>query len=132
MGLVRGYLLVVGVLFYLPFGALLLVDPAGMFARMGMPLGSAMAIEEVRASHGGVWVLTGLLCIAAVWCRRWIRYVLVFLLILNGGFAIGRLVSLAIGAVPVMQIVPLLGVDLVLLLISIGALTKVEFPQGKD
>ena len=57
---------------------------------------------------------------------------LVCLLILNGGFTIGRLVGLVIGVVPAMQIVPLTGVDVLLLLTSIGVLTKVELPHGEN
>ena len=127
------YLLVVGGLFYLPFGLLLIVEPAAMFAKIGVLFGSAMALEEVRASHGGVWVLTGLFCIGSIWQRHWVKYLLFYLMVLNGGFAMGRIVSLLVGGIAATQILPLLGFDLLLLLSSVLLLrSEIVNPAGLE
>ena len=125
----RGYLLVIGLLFYLPFGALLLVDPEAMFARIDILFASEMALEEVRASHGGVWLLTGLCCLVSVWRTQWISAVLSYLLILNGGFAIGRVISLVVGSVPTADLLPLFGFDLVLVVLSMVVLLRADLPR---
>ena len=117
--LTRAYLFFIGLFFYVIFGGLFIADPAAMFERIGMTLGSAMTVEEVRASHGGVWLLTGLFCLAAVWRARLIRYALVYLLLFNGGYAIGRVVSFVVGGVPANELLPLFAFDLVLVVISV-------------
>lgn len=122
----KGYLLVLGVLFYIPFGVLFLIDPAGMFAKMGILFGSEMALEEVRASHGGVWLITGLFCVTSAWHQQWLRYALLFLLLFNGGFAIGRVASFVQGLVPAMALVPLFGFDLILVLVSAVLLSRAD------
>ncbi|MBL4621411.1 MAG: DUF4345 family protein [Immundisolibacteraceae bacterium] len=129
MRFAKGYLLIIGVLFYIPFGVLFLIDPAAMFAKMGILFGSDMALEEVRASHGGVWLITGLFCVVSVWQQQWLRYVLVYLLLFNAGFAIGRVVSLVEAVVPAMQLVPLFGFDLILVLVSAVLLSRADLPE---
>ena len=89
-----------------------------MFEEIGMVLGSELAVEEVRASHGGVWLLTGLLCVFSAWRLAMMPTVLAFLLIYNGGYALGRLWSFAFGGVPAMDLLPLFVFDLVLVLSS--------------
>ena len=120
----RAYLFFIGLFFYLLFGALFIVDPAAMFERIGMSLGSAMTVEEVRASHGGVWFLTGLLCLAAVWRASLVKIALIFLLLFNGGYAIGRIASFVIGSVPAGDLLPLFAFDVVLVAISALLLIK--------
>lgn len=122
--LTRGYLITVAVLFYLPMGGALLIEPASLFERIGMVLGSALAAEEVRASHGGVWLITGLLCLLATWRARWIPYALSFLLVYNGGYAVGRLVSFGIGDAAVSDLLPLFAFDIVLVAISSTLLVR--------
>ena len=124
----KGYLLILGVLFYIPFGLLFLIDPAMMFAKIDILLGSEMALEEVRASHGGVWLITGLFCVISAWRQRWLRYALVYLLLFNGGFVIGRVASFVQGLVPAMELVPLFGFDLILVLVSAALLSRADLP----
>jgi len=116
--LTRAYLFFIGLFFYIVFGVLFIVDPAAMFERIGILFGSQMAVEEVRASHGGVWLLTGLFCLAAVWRASLVRYALVYLLLFNGGYAIGRVGSFMIGSVPANELWPLFAFDVVLVIIS--------------
>lgn len=124
----RAYLFIIGLFFYVIFGLLFIVDPAAMFEQMNITFGSAMAVEEVRASHGGVWFVTGLVCLAAVWRETLVRYVLVYLLIFNGGYAIGRIISFAFGNVPASELLPLFLFDVVLVVISVVLLRRGSGP----
>lgn len=120
----RAYLFIIGLFFYVIFGLLFILDPAAMFEQMNITFGSAMAVEEVRASHGGVWLMTGLVCLAAVWRPTLVRHVLVYLLIFNGGYAVGRIVSFLFGNVPASELLPLFLFDVVLVVISVVLLRQ--------
>lgn len=122
----RTYLLVIGLFFYLLMGGLFIFDPIAIFAQMGVNIGSPMAVEELRASHGGVWFLTGIFCLVAVWKTSWIRDVLIYLLVLNGGYAIGRLYSFAFGGVPAADLFLLFAFDITLVVISVALLTSLS------
>ena len=120
----RIYLFTVGLFFYLIMGGLFLFDPAALFDRIDIVLGSPMAIEELRASHGGVWFITGIFCLTAVWKTSLIRDALIFLLVFNGGYAIGRIYSFAFGGVPAADLILLFAFDLSLVVISVILLTR--------
>ncbi len=122
----RIYLFTIGLVFYVICGSLMLIDPAIMFDTLGAVLGSPMAVEEIRASHGGVWLATGLFCLLAVWQRALIRPVLIYLLVFNGGYAIGRIYSFIGGNVPASALYPLFAFDIALVLISIALLRGKE------
>lgn len=115
-----------GVGFYIIGGLLLLLQPESMFSKIDILFASPMAIEEVRASHGGVWLATGIACVLAVWRNALIRSVLIYLLIFNGGYAIGRLCSFVIGTVAVEQLLPLFLFDVALVAFSLFALRRLQ------
>ena len=118
----RIYLFTIGLLFYVPCGGLLLLEPSILFEPMGVVLGSPMAIEEIRASHGGVWLVTGLFCLLAVWQRALIPPALIYLLVFNGGYASGRIYSFAGGGVAASDLYLLFAFDITLVMISTALL----------
>lgn len=124
--MIRAVLLILGIGFYIIGGLLLLVQPEEMFARIDILFASPMAIEELRASHGGVWLCTGIACVVSIWRRELLRPVLIYLLIFNGGYAVGRLYSFAAGSVAVTQLLPLFLFDVALVAFALFALRQLK------
>ena len=81
-------------------GAAFLVDPSGMAARVGLAGGSALADNDVRAVYGGLQL--GCCAFLAVCAARpvWHRPGLAAQLLLFGGLAAARLVSVAAVGLP--------------------------------
>jgi hypothetical protein len=75
-----------------------LLDPQAIMDNVQVTLGNATARNSVRALYGGVNLALALFWLYAAFYRQ--REGLRFALLYTGGFAIGRLVSIAVEGVP--------------------------------
>ncbi len=82
-------------LIFLALGAWLLVSPAGL-AGVGLDVSTPVARTELRATYGGFELGTGLFLAWCCACRARLRIGLVATALIVGGFALGRLVGLAL------------------------------------
>lgn len=99
-------------LMMLVVGALHLFDPQMMMRTPGIELGTTNHRHVVRAAYGGAYLGIAALFLAGALHRIDVRAALVAVVSIFGGFAIGRIVSIAIDGVPVPLYLGVLGAEL--------------------
>lgn len=82
-------------------GALHLVAPQMMMREPGIDLVTVNHLHVVRAAYGGAYLGIAALFLAGALNRVAARATLTAVLLIFGGFALGRVVSLAVDGVPV-------------------------------
>lgn len=91
----RNVLLIIGAL-WVAFGVACLVAPAGMLAMVGIELTSAQSAAEIRAMYGGAQIGFGGFLLLGARRARLARPALLALALVMGGFALGRLLGIAL------------------------------------
>ena len=99
-------------LMMLVVGTLHLVNPQMMMNEPGIVLSSANHFHVVRAAYGGAYLGIAALFLAGALERIDVRAALAAVLLIFGGFASGRLVSLAADDLPVPLYLGVLGAEL--------------------
>jgi hypothetical protein len=88
-------------LMMLVVGALHLLDPQMMMREPGIVLSSTNHFHVVRAAYGGAYLGIAALFLAGAFRRIDVRAVLTAVVLIFGGFALGRLFSIAVDGTPV-------------------------------
>lgn len=99
-------------LMMLVVGALHLVNPQMMMREPGIALTSANHFHVVRAAYGGAYLGIAALFLAGALQRIDTRAALAAVALIFGGFALGRVVSLAADGVPVALYLGVLGAEI--------------------
>lgn len=99
-------------LMMLVVGALHLLAPQMMMRDPGIELSSANHFHVVRAAYGGAYLGIGALFLAGALQRIPQRAGLVAVLLIFGGFALGRMVSIALDGLPVPLYLAVLAAEL--------------------
>lgn len=99
-------------LMMLVVGALHLVDPRLMMREPGIELGTINHLHVVRAAYGGAYLGIAALFLAGAARRIDARCALAAVALIFGGFALGRLVSIAVDGIPVPLYLGVLGAEL--------------------
>jgi hypothetical protein len=84
------------VLVWLPYGLFCLFQPGYVGEATGMAFHSTTANTEIRAMYGGLQAAIGLYALVALLRSEFVRPLLVTLLLLCSGLALGRLVGLGL------------------------------------
>ncbi len=114
--------LAVGGIILLGIGVSSLISPQGILAPVGIHLSTPSALNEIRASYGGmhIGVAGVILSGAAVSAMR--RWALLLLATFMAGLAGGRLVSIAVDGFPGLFVCQLLVIEAVLAALAAWAL----------
>lgn len=99
-------------LMMLVVGALHLADPQMMMREPGIALSSTNHFHVVRAAYGGAYLGIAALFLAGALQRIDTRSALAAVVLIFGGFALGRIVSIAADGVPVPLYLGVLGAEL--------------------
>ena len=108
---------VIAALLTIGFGAFGFLAPAHTASALDLaPTNSTMGLSEMRASVGGLFVVTG---IAVIWLNNPMAYVM--LGIVYSGAALGRFVSVALDNPPLAKALIFGGIELILAVWLIAA-----------
>lgn len=103
---------VIAALLTIGFGSFGFLAPAWTATSLDLaPTNSTMGLSEMRASVGGLFVVTG---IAVIWLNNPMAYVM--LGVVYAGAALGRFVSVALDSPPLVKALTFGGIELVLAL----------------
>jgi hypothetical protein len=105
-------------------GTLHLVNPQMMMNEPGIVLSSANHFHVVRAAYGGAYLGIAALFLAGALQRIDERAALAAVLLIFGGFASGRIVSLAADGLPVPLYLGVLGAELIFAVCALLALRR--------
>lgn len=105
-------------------GALHLVHPEMMMREPGIALSSINHFHVVRAAYGGAYLGIAALFIAGALRRIDVRAALIGVVLIFGGFALGRVVSIAIDGTPVPLYLGVLGAELFFAACAVLALRR--------
>lgn len=111
-------------LMMLVVGALHLLQPQMMMNEPGIVLSSINHFHVVRAAYGGAYLGMAALFLAGALQRIDRRAALSAVLLIFGGFALGRLVSIAVDGVPVPLYLGVLGAELFFAVCALLALRR--------
>jgi hypothetical protein len=109
-------------LMMLVVGALHLVNPQMMMREPGIELSSVNHLHVIRAAYGGSYLGIATLFLAGALGRLDARFALRAVVILFSGFALGRLVSIAIDGLPVSLYLGVLSAEVFFILCALVAL----------
>jgi hypothetical protein len=111
-------------LMMLVVGALHLINPQMMMTEPGIVLSSVNHFHVVRAAYGGAYL--GIAALFLAGALGWIgeRPALQAVLLLFGGFALGRLVSIVVDGTPVALYLGVLGAELFFAACAVLALRR--------
>jgi hypothetical protein len=98
-------------LMMLVVGALHLLAPQTMMREPGIVLDTANHLHVVRAAYGGAYLGIAALFLAGALRRVETRAALVAVVLIFGGFALGRVVSIAVDGRPVPLYLGVLGAE---------------------
>jgi low temperature requirement protein LtrA len=99
-------------LMMLVVGLLHLVAPQMMMSAPGIVLGTANHLHVVRAAYGGAYLGIAALFLAGAVGLQDRRFALASVVLIFGGFALGRLVSIVVDGPPVVLYLVVLGSEL--------------------
>lgn len=111
-------------LMMLVVGALHLISPQMMMREPGIVLSSTNHLHVVRAAYGGAYLGIAALFLAGAQQRIDVRAALTAVVLIFGGFALGRIVSISIDGVPVPLYLGVLGVELFFAVCAVLALRR--------
>ncbi|NQZ02596.1 MAG: DUF4345 family protein [Bdellovibrionales bacterium] len=85
---------------YIAFGGWVALDPVGALSTMALAWGSEEGLFELTSNYAGINLAAGLFCLYAI-CRPALRsYAFLPPMILNGGYILGRFLSLVLVGAP--------------------------------
>lgn len=111
-------------LMMLVVGALHLFFPQMMMREPGIALGSVNHYHVIRAAYGGAYLGIAALFLGGAVGRIDRRASLVAVALIFGGFAVGRLVSIAVDGVPVALYLGVLAAELLFAACAVAALRR--------
>lgn len=109
-------------LMMLVVGALHLLAPQMMMKDPGIELSTVNHLHVIRAAYGGAYMGMGVLFLLGAFKREFARYSLVAITVLFGGFALGRLFSIAVDGMPVPLYIGVLSAELFFAVLAIISL----------
>jgi len=109
-------------LMMLVVGALHLIDPQMMMREPGIELVSTNHVHVVRAAYGGAYLGIAAVFLAGLLRLVDVRAALAAVALIFGGFALGRVVSIAIDGVPVPLYLGVLGAEVFFAACAVWAL----------
>lgn len=113
-------------LMMLVVGALHLMAPQMMMKEPGIALTSVNHLHVVRAAYGGAYLGIAALFLAGALGRLDPRAALLSVGLIFGGFALGRVISIAVDGTPVPLYLGVLGAELLFATCAVLALTSAE------
>lgn len=111
-------------LMMLVVGALHLINPQMMMTEPGIVLSSVNHFHVVRAAYGGAYLGIAALFLSGALGWMGARPALQAVLLLFGGFALGRLVSIVVDGLPVPLYLGVLGAELFFAVCAVLALRR--------
>lgn len=111
-------------LMMLVVGALHLAGPQMMMREPGIDLSSANHFHVIRAAYGGAYLGIAALFLAGALQRMDARAALAAVVLIFGGFAMGRIVSIAADGMPVPLYLGVLGAELFFAACAVLALRR--------
>jgi hypothetical protein len=118
-------------LMMLVVGALHLLNPQMMMREPGIVLSSTNHLHVVRAAYGGAYLGIAALFLSGALQRLDVRAALGAVVLIFGGFALGRLVSIAADGMPVPLYVGVLSAELFFAACAVLALRKPTPPRTR-
>ena len=115
-------------LMMLVVGALHLLNPQMMMREPGIVLSSTNHFHVVRAAYGGAYLGIAALFLAGALERIDVRATLAAVVLIFGGFALGRIVSIAADGMPVPLYLGVLGAELFFAACAVLALRQPRQP----
>ncbi len=109
-------------LMMLVVGALHLIAPQMMMREPGIELLSVNHLHVIRAAYGGAYLGISALFLAGALQRIPQRFALISVVLLFGGFALGRIVSMLVDGMPVSLYLGVLGAELFFVVCALLAL----------
>lgn len=109
-------------LMMLVVGALHLLAPQMMMKEPGIVLSSTNHFHVVRAAYGGAYLGIAALFLAGAFGRIDVRAALTAVVLIFSGFALGRVVSIAVDGMPVPLYLGVLGAELLFAACAVLAL----------
>ena len=109
-------------LMMLVVGALHLINPQMMMKEPGIELSTVNHLHVIRAAYGGSYLGMAVLFLAGALGRLDARFALSAVAILFGGFALGRIVSIAADGLPVPLYLGVLGAEVFFAVCAVVAL----------
>ena len=100
-------------------GLLYLYNPNILLSRYGLESGSVGMDNMLRATYGGLYLLSATVFSMGVIVAARRRDALIFLAIFMAGAALGRIVSIIMAGMPPAAIMPLLYYELIMLAIAV-------------
>jgi len=95
----RYFLIAVGAI-YLGFSIPSLIDPERVLGIMSLSIDGLIGFSEARGNYGGLLTAVGVMTLVSAYRPAWRQAVFLMLAFLNGGYVVGRLVSIAIDGSP--------------------------------
>ena len=99
-------------------------DPVAAMAGVELGVPSISALNEIRASYGGLQIGIGLLLVSAALMTWLTRPALLALSLVTGGLVVGRLMSIMIDGMPNSTVQALLGLEFFTTVIAIFLFTQ--------
>ena len=115
----RGFLLLCGLSFLL-IGINTFHDPLAAMAAVELNVNTVSALNELRATYGGLQIGMGLFLLAGFCCKAYTRPALLAQALIVGGLASGRLISIALDGQPNTFVQGLVVLESVTALISLA------------
>jgi hypothetical protein len=115
-------------LMMLVVGALHLLNPQLMMREPGIVLSSTNHFHVVRAAYGGAYLGIAALFLAGALRRVDVRAALLAVVLIFGGFALGRVVSIVADGMPVPLYLGVLGAELFFVACALVALRRTTLP----
>lgn len=97
--LTQCFLLICGISFLL-IGTNTFHDPLAAMAPVELNINTVSALNELRATYGGLQIGMGLFLLAGIACKSMTRPALLAQALIVGGLASGRLISIALDGQP--------------------------------
>ncbi len=116
-------------LIFLGLGAVMLYDPAGLMASVGVGVTGPGGVTELRAMYGGLEIGLGIFCLMGLWRPDWRAPVLTACLLVLAGLGSARLGGMMVsGSTPLL--IKLLISEVISVVINAGALYAVVRGSG--
>lgn len=112
------FLVLCGLAFVL-IGINTFVDPLRAVAPLELNVNTVSALNELRATYGGMQIGIGLFLLAGVWRAALTRPALLAQALLVGGLVIGRLVGITLDGLPSGFVQGLLALELTISVLSV-------------
>jgi hypothetical protein len=105
-------------------GGLHLINPQMMMNTPGIELSTVNHLHAVRAAYGGAYLGMAVLFLLGALNKVPVRFALLSVAVLFGGFALGRIVSIAVDGMPVGLYLGVLSAELLFAVTALLALRQ--------